>query len=205
MLPRMRSVLVCVCVFVACGACGGSSASSATTSAPIASAPPASSSAPAIANGDVVVGHPPPAFSFTASDGTKIDSADLRGKPVVLYFYPKDETPGCTTEACAFRDEWDKLQKSGVVLVGISADTDDSHRAFAAHHNLPFHLVSDTSLAIAKKFGVETKQIDKIGTIEMRQTIVIGKDGNVLKIYRSVDPSKHAAEIESDLGLGGSA
>lgn len=195
MLTRMRSVLLCVLV-----ACGGSSATTTTTT----TAPTTTATAPPVET-EVAVGHASPAFSFTASDGTKLDSAALKGKPIVLYFYPKDETPGCTTEACSFRDEWVKLEKSGVVLVGISADSDDSHRAFAAHHNLPFHLVSDTNLALAKRFGVETKATEKFGTIEMRQTIVIGKDGNVLKIYREVDPSKHAAEIESDLGLGGSA
>jgi len=122
------------------------------------------------------------------------------GRPL---FYPKDETSGCTTEACAFRDAWDKLQKSGVVLVGISVDTDESHKAFAEHHKLPFHLVSDPKMELAKKFGVSSKFIDKLGiTIEMRETIVIGKDGNVLKIYRNVDPAKHAEEIENDLGLG---
>jgi peroxiredoxin Q/BCP len=193
----MRSILLCA--FVA--ACGGSSATTTTAATPTATT--ATTTAPA--DTEITVGHPPPAFTMTASDGTTIDIAALKGKPIVLYFYPKDETPGCTTEACSFRDEWDKIQKSGVVLVGISADTDESHRAFAAHHNLPFHLVSDTSLSIAKKFGVETKATEKFGTIEMRQTIVIGKDGNVLKIYRNVDPTKHAAEIEGDLGLGGSA
>ena len=141
-----------------------------------------------------------------ASDGARIDSAALKGKPIVLYFYPKDETPGCTTEACAFRDAWATLEKSGVVLVGVSADTDESHKAFAEHHKLPFHLVSDPKLELAKRFGVSSKYIDKLGaTIEMRETIVIGKDGNVLKVYRTVDPTKHAAEIEADLGLGGSA
>jgi peroxiredoxin Q/BCP len=155
---------------------------------------------------EVAVGKPTPAFSVVASDGAKIDSVELKGKPVVLYFYPKDETSGCTAEACAFRDAWDKLQKSGVVLVGISVDTDESHRAFAEHHKLPFHLVSDPKMELAKKFGVSSKYIDKLGvTIEMRETIVIGKDGNVLKIYRTVDPAKHAEEIENDLGLGTSA
>ena len=178
-------------------ACGGSQAPAKTeTSTTTATAPAA----------EVVVGKPAPAFSVVASDGAKIDSAELKGKPIVLYFYPKDETPGCTTEACAFRDAWEKLQKSGVVLVGVSVDTDESHRAFAEHHKLPFHLVSDPKMELAKKFGVSSKFIDKLNAnIEMRETIVIGKDGNVLKIYRSVDPSKHADEIASDLGLATSA
>jgi thioredoxin-dependent peroxiredoxin len=189
MLARMKKILAIIPLVVACG--GGTSSQAPVTST--------STSA------EISVGKPAPAFSLVASDGTKLDSAALAGKFVVLYFYPKDETSGCTTEACAFRDAWDTLQKSGVVLVGISVDTDESHRAFAEHHKLPFHLVSDAKLDLAKRFGVSSKYIDKLGaTIEMRETIVIGKDGNVLKIYRTVDPTKHAAEIESDLGLGGS-
>jgi peroxiredoxin Q/BCP len=153
----------------------------------------------------IAVGNQAPAFSVVASDGEKIDSEALKGKPIVLYFYPKDETSGCTTEACAFRDAWDKLQKSGVVLVGISVDSDESHRAFAAHHKLPFHLVSDPKMELAKKFDVSTKYIDKLGvTIENRETIVI-KDGKIFKIYRDVDPAKHVDEIEMDLGVGTSA
>jgi thioredoxin-dependent peroxiredoxin len=181
-------------------ACGGGQASTtpapATTTTTTTTQPPTS---------ELAIRQPTPAFSVTASDGMKIDSAALKGKPIVLYFYPKDETPGCTTEACAFRDAWEKLQKSGVVLVGISVDTDDSHRAFAAHHNLPFHLVSDPDLSLAKRFGVASKATDKFGTIIMRQTIVIGADGNIKKIYRTVDPSKHAEEIEGDLGIATSA
>lgn len=187
----MRKLLAIIC-FV--GACGGSTTTPVTTTT---TTTPAST--------EIAVGKPAPAFKVTASDGTVIDSAALKGKPIVVYFYPKDETSGCTAEACAFRDAWDKIEKSGAVLVGVSIDTDDSHRAFAAHHKLPFHLVSDTSLSLAKEFGVSTKATEKFGTIEMRETIVIGKDGNVLKIYRTVDPEKHAAEIEADLGLGGSA
>ena len=197
----MKKLLIALLFVVACGASRtdvGSGASRHEESGRPDSNKPATE--------EVAVGKPAPAFSVVASDGTAIDSAALKGKPIVLYFYPKDETQGCTTEACAFRDAWDKLQKSGVVLVGVSVDTDESHKAFAAHHKLPFHLVSDPNMELAKKFGVSSKYIDKLGvTIEMRETIVIGKDGNVLKIYRTVDPTKHAEEIENDLGLGTSA
>jgi peroxiredoxin Q/BCP len=141
------------------------------------------------------VGKAAPSFDVTASDGTKLSLAALKGKPVVLYFYPKDETPGCTKEACSFRDAWEALSKKGVVLVGISADDDASHRAFAEHHKLPFHLVSDPDGVLAKKFGVSM-----MGPFMARQTIVIGADGNVKKLYRSVDVSKHAQEIQADLG-----
>jgi peroxiredoxin Q/BCP len=191
----MRCILLAALVVVACSKSTSPTGSTATSATPVTSSVVAPSE-------DLAVGKPAPAFSVIAADGTAIDSATLKGKPIVLYFYPKDETPGCTTEACAFRDAWDKLQKSGVVLVGISVDTAESHKAFAAHHQLPFHLVSDPKLELAKRFGVATKETEKFGTIISRQTIVIGKDGNVLKIYRTVDPTQHAAQIEGDLGVG---
>lgn len=164
--------------------------SAAVTSASASAAP--TTAAPV----DLAEGKPTPAFSVTASDGTKIDSAAMKGKPLVLYFYPKDETPGCTTEACSFRDAWEKLAKSGVVMVGVSTDSDESHKAFAEHHKLPFHLVSDPDGKLAKTFGVPLN-----GTHMSRQTIVIGADGNVKHIYRTVDVTKHAAEISADLGV----
>ena len=144
--------------------------------------------------GDVVVGKPPPDFSAKAHDGTEIKLSALKGKSVVLYFYPKDETPGCTKEACAFRDAWKDLEKKGVVLVGISTDTTESHQAFAKHHELPFHLVSDETGTLAKSFGVP----NRAGYLG-RQTFVIGPDGNVKRIYREVDVTKHASEILADV------
>ena len=144
--------------------------------------------------GDIAVGKPAPDFSATAHDGTKIQPTLLKGKPIVLYFYPKDETPGCTKEACAFRDAWKELEATGVVLVGISTDNDASHKKFAEHHGLPFHLVSDESGAIARAYGVS----NRLGFLS-RNTIVIGADGNVKKIYRSVDVANHAAEILADV------
>lgn len=144
--------------------------------------------------GEVTVGKPAPALDAKAHDGTAIKLAALKGKPVVVYFYPKDETPGCTKEACAFRDAWSDLAKANVVLVGVSTDTAESHKAFAAHHKLPFHLVSDADGAIAKAYGVPNN-----GGFLGRQTFVIDKDGNVKKVYRDVDVSKHAAEVLADL------
>jgi thioredoxin-dependent peroxiredoxin len=145
-------------------------------------------------SGELAIGKPPPDFSAKAHDGADIKLSALKGKPVVLYFYPKDETPGCTKEACAFRDAWKDLEKKGVVLIGISTDSLDSHRAFATHHELPFHLLSDENGSIAKSFGVP----NRAGFLG-RQTIVIGADGNVKKIYRDVDVTKHASEVLGDL------
>jgi peroxiredoxin Q/BCP len=141
------------------------------------------------AESDVVVGKPAPDFNVKASDGTPLKLSALKGKYVVVYFYPKDETPGCTKEACAFRDAWNELGKRGVVLIGVSADNDESHRKFAEHHKLPFQLVADEKGDLAKLFGVPN-----FG----RQSFVIGKDGTVKKVYRSVDVTKHAQEILED-------
>lgn len=150
---------------------------------------------PATASGkDVAVGRPAPNFHAQAHDGAAIDIAALKGKPVVLYFYPRDETPGCTKEACAFRDAWNDLSQTGVVLVGISTDDLASHKKFAEHHELPFHLVSDPDGAIAKAYGVGS-----MAGFLARQTVLIGADGNIKKLYRSVDPKTHAAEILADL------
>ena len=145
---------------------------------------------------DPMVGKAAPDFTAKAQNGTEVHLAALKGKPVVLYFYPKDETSGCNVEADAFRDTWGDLQKSGAVLVGVSGDSDDSHRAFADHHKLPFLLVSDPEGALASKFGVPFK-----AGFASRQTIVIGANGNVAKVYRSVDPAGHAKEIISDMAL----
>jgi peroxiredoxin Q/BCP len=154
----------------------------------------ASAGASATANGEVTVGKPPPDFTAKDQEGKDLTLSALKGKPVVVYFYPKDETPGCTIEAKSFRDSWKDLAKTGVTVIGISTDTADSHKAFAKHHELPFHLVSDESGTIAKTFGVP----NRAGFLG-RQTFVIGADGNVKKIYRDVDVSKHVNEVLADL------
>ena len=179
----MRLLFFCVFVATTSLGCSKESSTTAVTAAP--------SAAP---SGEIAEGKPAPQVKAKAHDGTDIDLAALKGKPVVLYFYPKDETPGCTKEACAFRDAWSDLAKTNVVLVGISTDSLDSHKQFAEHHKLPFHLVSDADGAIAKAYGVP----NKAGFLG-RQTFVIGADGNLKKIYRSVDVSKHAAEVLADV------
>jgi peroxiredoxin Q/BCP len=166
-----------------------------TASSSAAATPSAAANAPsAAAAGEVTVGKPPPDFSTKDHLGADLKLSALKGTPVVVYFYPKDETPGCTTEAKDFRDSWKDLEKKGITVIGISTDSADSHKAFAKHHNLPFHLVSDESGAIAKSFGVP----NRMGFLG-RQTFVIGADGNVKKIYRDVDVSKHASEVLADL------
>ena len=165
----------------------------AATLAPPSPAPP--THAAAASDEEIAVGKVAPDFAAKDHEGKDIKLSALKGKPVVLYFYPKDETPGCTKEACAFRDAFKEMEKRGAVLVGISTDNAESHKAFAKHHSLPFHLVSDESGSIAKAFGVP----NRVGFLG-RQTFVIGADGNVKKIYRDVDVSKHASEVLADVG-----
>jgi thioredoxin-dependent peroxiredoxin len=164
-------------------------------------AAPAQASAPAElrvtpGDGEIAIGKAAPDFTATAHDGTSLSLAGLKGKSVVVYFYPKDETPGCTKEACAFRDRMKTGVLSGpdVVLVGVSTDSLESHRAFARHHELPFHLISDAKGELAKAYGVPNS-----GGFLARHTVVIGKDGNVKKIYREVDVSVHDKQIVDDL------
>jgi peroxiredoxin Q/BCP len=146
------------------------------------------------AAGELAVGSLAPDFSAKSHDGKDVKLSAFRGHPVVIYFYPKDETPGCTKEACSLRDSWNELDKKGVVLIGISGDSDESHRNFAEHHKLPFMLVSDPDGKIAAQFGVPFR----LGYAS-RQTIVIDSEGKIKKVYRSVDVSKHAQEILGDV------
>jgi peroxiredoxin Q/BCP len=169
------------------GSVAGNPAASGAPSS--ASSAPAQGASAAPARADELAGKPAPDFTAATQTGTTLHLAALRGHPVVLYFYPKDETPGCTKEACAFRDTWNAIAKIGATLVGISADTLDSHKAFAGHHKLPFLLVSDPDGAIARSYGVP------FSTHHARQTIVIGPDGIVRNVFRHVDVDGHADEV----------
>ncbi len=185
-------------VLVLASACAKDSAPQPAPATALSNATAASSAAPAAAAapaGDLAVGQPAPDFTSTDQDGKPVHLADLKGHPVVVYFYPKDETPGCTKEACSFRDGWTNLQKKGVVIIGISMDTAASHKAFASNHQLPFVLVSDASGEIAAKYGVPVQN-----GYTQRQSFVIAPDGTVKKIYRQVDVTTHAQEIAADTG-----
>jgi peroxiredoxin Q/BCP len=142
----------------------------------------------------VAVGSTAPDFATVAHDGTKVRLSSLQGSDVVLFFYSKDDAPGPTREATAFRDAWGELERRGVVVIGISTDTLDSHKEFAQRLRLPFHLVSDTAGAIAQAYGVD----DAYGFLA-RDTVLIGADGRVKKLYRSVDVTKHVAQVLADL------
>jgi peroxiredoxin Q/BCP len=136
------------------------------------------------------VGSPAPDFTAVTYDGKKAALAALTGKYVVLYFYPKDDTPGCTKEACDFRDSWGELQKSGVAVFGVSTQGNDSHKAFTEKYHLPFPLVPDENGALAAKYGVPV-----VGGKARRLTYLIGKDGKIAHVWPEVTPVGHAAQV----------
>jgi len=142
-------------------------------------------------------GDPAPEFFAAANGGGKISLADLRGKNVVLYFYPRDDTPGCTKEACAFRDRFTEFKKAGAVVLGVSTDPVKSHDKFAAKFKLPFTLLADEDKKIVVAYGVwggKTFMGRKYqGT--HRVTFLIGPDGRIKKIWPKVKPDEHVEEV----------
>jgi peroxiredoxin Q/BCP len=143
------------------------------------------------------VGDPAPEFSAPASGGRNLALADLKGKNVVLYFYPKDDTPGCTKEACGFRDAHAALTKKGAVVLGVSPDAVKSHDKFAAKFDLPFPLLADTDHKIAEAYGVwgEKQFMGRKYLGVHRVTFLIGADGRIRALWPEVKPETHAAEI----------
>jgi|SRR3989339_491694 len=139
-------------------------------------------------------------FSLPDQDGKLHKLSDYRGQLVVLYFYPKDNTPGCTVEACSFRDNQEKFSKNGIVILGISKDTVDSHKKFAQKHNLRFTIFSDVEKKIIKKYKAwgEKKFMGKTFDGVLRKTYLIDKKGNIVKIYEKVNPLTQAEEILKD-------
>ncbi len=142
-----------------------------------------------------------PDFTTTAQDGSKVSLSDFRGKAVVLYFYPRDNTPGCTREACAFRDAYADFKANGAVLLGVSVDSASSHARFADMFKLPFALLVDEDKSIVKKYGVWGEKTfmgrKHMGT--HRVTFLIGPDGKILKIWPKVKPDEHAREVLAEL------
>ncbi len=138
-----------------------------------------------------------PAFAVKDQSGKAVKLADFAGKYVVLYFYPKDDTPGCTKEACAFRDDHSKLQKAGAVVLGVSPDSEQRHGKFIAKYQLPFSLLADTDHALAEKYGAwgEKSLYGKKYQGILRSTFLIGPDGKVAKVWPKVKPEGHAAEV----------
>jgi peroxiredoxin Q/BCP len=146
----------------------------------------------------LTVGKPAPPFTLADSRGEKVTLADLRGRDVVVYFYPRDETPGCTKEACGFRDLWSEIQPTGTVLLGISPDSVASHASFAASHRLPFTLLSDPDHSVMERYGAwgEKTLYGKKSVGAIRSTVWVGPDGNVRKHWKKVrDAAAHPAEV----------
>jgi peroxiredoxin Q/BCP len=131
-----------------------------------------------------------PAFAAKDQEGHTRALEEFKGKPIVLYFYPKDGTPGCTKEACAFRDSWKKLQESGAIVIGVSRDSVAKHAAFAKEHSLPFPLLADEDGAICKAYGVGST----FG-LASRVTYLVGRDGKVARTWPEVDPAVHAEQV----------
>jgi peroxiredoxin Q/BCP len=138
-----------------------------------------------------------PAFSLTDQTGATVKLADFSGKYVVVYFYPKDDTPGCTTEACSFRDEHTKLSKAGAVVLGISPDDEKKHAKFVTKYSLPFTLLCDTEHVVAEKFGAwgEKSMYGRKYMGIIRSTFLIGPDGKIAKVWPKVKPDGHAEEV----------
>ena len=147
------------------------------------------------------VGDIAPGFTLPDKDGKMVSLSDFAGKNVVLYFYPKDNTPGCTRQACAFAANFAEFQKRDIVVIGISRDSSDSHRKFAEKHQLPFILLSDPELQVIKSYGVwqEKKLYGKISIGVVRTTFIIGKDGVITEIMPKVKPDTNAADVLAKL------
>jgi peroxiredoxin Q/BCP len=148
------------------------------------------------------IGDPAPNFSLPDAQGNKVSLADFKGKRVVLYFYPRDNTPGCTKEACAFRDVYAEFQDQDVVILGVSTDDAKSHEKFATKFNLPFPLLIDADGKVAEtydSYGLK-KFMGKEFMGISRNTFVISGDGKIEQIYKKVKPENHAQEILAKLG-----
>jgi len=129
-----------------------------------------------------------PLFTLNDADGNKVALKDLKGKNVVVYFYPRDDTPGCTKEACGFRDHWQEIQDSGTVVLGISPDSEASHQKFRDKYGLPFTLLADPDRKVMTKYGAfgEKMMYGKKTMGVIRSTVLVGPDGKVVKHWRRV-------------------
>ncbi|ARV61982.1 peroxiredoxin [Nostocales cyanobacterium HT-58-2] len=143
----------------------------------------------------LAVGTDAPAFTTKDTNGNPVSLSDFKGKTVVLYFYPKDDTPGCTKQACSFRDAIDEYKSKDIVILGVSADDEASHQAFTQKYNLNFPLLTDTDKSLIKAYDVDG------GGYAKRVTYVIDGDGKIIKVDSSVNTSTHASDVLAALGL----
>jgi peroxiredoxin Q/BCP len=149
----------------------------------------------------VKTGKPAPDFTLPDQDGTSHHLSDYRGRWVLAYFYPRDDTPGCTKEACAIRDNFPRFQGLDAKVLGISTDTVGSHRKFADKYELPFTLLADEEKKVVKQYGVWGRKISfgKESQGTRRMSFLIAPDGTVAKIYKKVKPAEHAAQVLADI------
>lgn len=142
-----------------------------------------------------------PAFSVKADDGSVVTNETLKGKKAVIYFYPKDDTPGCTTQACGFRDMFPQFQETDAVVLGVSPDSIESHIKFKNKFQLPFTLLADTDHAMAEAFGVwkEKSMFGKKYMGNERTTFILDRDGNIAKVFPKVKPGGHAEAVSEAL------
>lgn len=149
----------------------------------------------------IKVGKKAPDFTLLDQDGLEHKLSQYKGSKVLLYFYPKDDTPGCTTEACNFRDGYKEFKKMGLVILGVSKDVVKSHKKFAEKFKLPFPLLADTEHMVAEKYGVwKLKKFMGREYMGMeRSSFLIDEDGNIAKVYETVKPADHAQEIQIDI------
>lgn len=146
------------------------------------------------------VGDPAPDFTLPNQDGDAVSLSEHRDRPVLIYFYPKDGTPGCTTQACGLRDRWPDL-RDDVTVLGISPDSIDSHASFAAEHELPFDILSDVDRTVLERYGAWGEKVvrgeTKMGVI--RSTFLVDPTGHISQVWRDVDPETHADHVVAAL------
>lgn len=145
----------------------------------------------------IAAGEMAPDFTATTDEDTQLTLSSLRGKPVVLFFYPKDDTEGCTKEACSFRDDLPHFEKMNAVVLGVSRDSARKHRNFKAKYNLPYTLLVDADTAIAKAYDImaEKSMYGRKYIAPARTTFVIDKTGRIAKVFENVKPADHAKEV----------
>ena len=150
----------------------------------------------------IEAGQPAPDFELTSDSGETVKLSALRGRPVVLYFYPKDDTPGCTAQACGIRDAYAEFEQAGAVVLGVSPDSESSHVKFKEKYGLPFTLLADADHAVSELYGVwgEKTFAGKTYLGVNRSTFVIGADGTVTKVMHDVKPATHADDVLAALG-----
>jgi peroxiredoxin Q/BCP len=146
-------------------------------------------------------GKPAPDFELQSDTGETVKLSDLKGRPVVLYFYPKDDTPGCTVEACEFRDSYDEFRERDAEIIGVSPDDVASHGKFKSKYELPFTLLADPEHEVAEKYGVwvERNSYGKKSMGIKRSTFIIDSDGNVARAMMGIKPAGHASEVLDSL------